>query len=173
MGLVHLYCGDGKGKTTAAIGIAVRAAGSGMEVVFCQFMKGRPTAELNILKSVENIHVFRCERDFGFYWQMSGETKAEAAKGYGEVLKKAIAEAEKYEKCLVVFDEATYAYNYNLIDKKLFESFIKNRKKGTEIVITGREPADFIINIADYISEIKKIRHPFDKGIGAREGIEF
>ena len=113
MGLVHLYCGDGKGKTTAAIGIAVRAAGSGMEVVFCQFMKGRPTSELNILKSVENIHVFRCERDFGFYWQMSEKTKAEAAKGYGEVLKKAIAEAEKYEKCLVVFDEATYAYNYS------------------------------------------------------------
>ena len=81
--------------------------------------------------------------------------------------------AEQKEKCLVVFDEITYALDYGFVDKNEFKNFIENRPFETEIVVTGRNPDDYIVKKADYITEMVKIKHPFDKGIAAREGIEY
>ncbi len=172
-GLIHIYCGDGKGKTTAAAGLSIRAAGNGINVIFCQFMKGRKSGEIKILKNTENINVLRCDEDFGFYWNMSEETKNKAKKSYSSIFKEAVNLSKQKEKCLVVFDEITYALDYGFVDKHEFKSFIENRSFGTEIVVTGRNPDNYIIEKADYITEMVKIKHPFDKGIYAREGIEY
>ena len=172
-GLIHIYCGDGKGKTTAAAGLSIRAAGNGIDVIFCQFMKGRKSGEIDILKNIENITVLRCDEDFGFYWNMSEETKNKAKECYSSLFKEAVLLTEQKEKCLVVFDEVTYALDYGFVDKNEFKSFIENRHFETEIVVTGRNPDDYIKEKADYITEMVKIKHPFDKGIAAREGIEY
>ena len=172
-GLIHIYCGDGKGKTTAAAGLSIRAAGSGINVIFCQFMKGRKSGEIDILKNIENITVLRCDEDFGFYWNMSDETKNKAKECYSRLFEDAVILAKQKEKCLVVFDEITYALDYGFVDKNEFKSFVENRPLETEIVVTGRNPDNFIKEKADYITEMVKIKHPFDKGISAREGIEY
>ncbi len=172
-GLIHIYCGDGKGKTTAAAGLSIRAAGSGINVIFCQFMKGRKSGEIDILKNIENITVLRCDEDFDFYWNMSDETKNKAKECYSRLFKDAVILAKQKEKCLIVFDEITYALDYGFVDKNEFKSFIENRPLETEIVVTGRNPDNFIKEKADYITEMVKIKHPFDKGISAREGIEY
>ena len=156
-GLIHLYCGDGKGKTTAATGLSIRAAGNSMKVVFCQFMKGRDTSELNILNDIPQITVVRCEKDFGFYSTMTEETKAAAKRAYNDILAKAVQLAREYGKtgrCLVVFDEITYAWEYGFIDRGVLTDFVDSRSEGTEIVFTGRNPDKFFVDRADYISEM-------------------
>ncbi|MGN0587780.1 MAG: cob(I)yrinic acid a,c-diamide adenosyltransferase, partial [Oscillospiraceae bacterium] len=79
MGFIHIYCGDGKGKTTAALGLAVRAAGAGINVCFVQFMKGGETAELNILRHISEITVMRCDRNYPFFKNMTETDKTEIA----------------------------------------------------------------------------------------------
>jgi len=170
-GLTHIYHGDGKGKTTAAIGLAIRAAGSGKKVLFTQFMKGSVTSELAILEKVENIRVLRSSKDFGFFYQMSEEDKKEICKEQNRILdeiKKAIEEGT----CdVIVFDEITYAYRYQLLDREKMEQLFDNSDL-VEKIVTGRDPDVFFLERADYITEMKKQRHPFDKGIPARIGIE-
>ncbi len=173
IGLTHVYCGDGKGKTTAAVGLAIRAAGSGKRVVFCQFMKCRKTSEINILEKINGITILRHNEDFGFYRTMDNDTKKRAKEAYSLLLKKAIRIANSFDNCVAIFDEITYAWEYNFICRDELISFVKNKKLCMEIVFTGRNPDNFFIDNADYISEIVKKRHPYDKGIYAREGIEY
>jgi len=172
IGLVHLYTGDGKGKTTAAIGLAVRAAGTGKKVVFTQFMKGRETGELNTLSKIDNIEIIRNDKDLG--WYKRGD--AQQAKAFSELHNKTLDRIEelieKNECDVVILDEITYPYNYDLIDKDRLEKLILDKPKYLEIVLTGRNADVFFSDNADYITEMKKIRHPYDKGISAREGIE-
>ena len=88
-GYVHIYCGDGKGKTTAAIGLAVRAAGRGKKVVIARFLKTEDSGEVEVLRSIPGITVLPCEKTFGFYFQMTEEQKREAALYYGSLLERA------------------------------------------------------------------------------------
>lgn len=173
MGLVHIYCGDGKGKTTAAIGLSIRAAGSGKNVIFCQFMKGRDTSEIKILKEIKNIYVLRHNEDFGFFSSMSDETKQKAKNAYASLLESALKKAKELKNCLLVLDEITYIFNYGFCDIDKFLEFLNNIPQNTEVVMTGRNPDERLVKRADYVSEIKKIKHPFDRGIYAREGIEY
>ena len=99
--------------------------------------------------------------------------KNKAKECYSSLFKEAVLLTEQKEKCLVVFDEVTYALDYGFVDINEFKSFIENRHFETEIVVTGRNPDDYIKEKADYITEMVKIKHPFDKGIAAREGIEY
>ncbi len=172
-GLIHLYTGEGKGKTTAAIGLAVRAAGAGMKVVFAQFMKGRDTSELKSLSSVEGITIVRNNEDLGWFKR---DDEAQAAR-YTEVHNKLLDEIETFimnDGCdLLILDEVTYPYNYGIIDKERLEDLIFNKKEELEIVLTGRDAPEFMKDCADYITEMKKIRHPYDNGIDARVGIEY
>ncbi len=85
-GLIHLYCGDGKGKTTAAVGLSVRAAGAGKRVLFAQFLKDGSSSELNILRALPNVEVACCTQNFGFFKAMDGQTKAAAQKAYSALL---------------------------------------------------------------------------------------
>lgn len=171
--LIHMYCGDGKGKTTAAIGLAIRAAGAGKRVLFTQFMKGDKTGELNSLQKLDNITVLRSDKLFPFYSQMTSEQKDELTDIHNQILD-TIIETIQAGKCdMVILDEITYPYHWKLIDCEKFCDFIKQFKSKVEIVCTGREPDTIFMESADYITEMKCIRHPFEKGIPAREGIEY
>lgn len=169
MGLIHIYCGDGKGKTTASIGLAIRAAGAGMKVCFVQFMKGGDTAELETLNLISNITVKRCNRAYGFVKNMSEEDKTDISACHNELLKYAFEGGFD----LIVLDEFNSAYGYGLMDKALAEKLILNGKEKAEIALTGRKPAEIFLKSADYISEICCVKHPYQNGITARRGIEY
>ncbi len=173
MGLVHIYHGDGKGKTTSAIGLSIRALGAGFKVIFLQFLKGGKTAELETFAKLDGIEVIRCEKDYKFTWLLSDEEKIELKCDHNELLDKAIALCTNDgTKTLLVLDELCATHRLNLIDTEKVEKFIADRHENLEIVITGREPKDELIALANYISEVKKIKHPMDEGVGARKGIE-
>ena len=171
MGLVHIYCGDGKGKTSAAAGLAVRAVGYGKKVVIARFLKNDESGEAKTLKEIPSVHVIPCRETFGFVFQMDEETKKKAA-AYN---KRLFEEAKDLSVTadLLILDEIMAAVNYGMVPEELVISFLKSRPEQLEVVLTGRDPSDRLKEEADYISEIRKVRHPFDKGISAREGIEY
>ena len=171
-GLIHIYCGDGKGKTTAAMGLTVRAAGAGMKIVLTQFMKGDYSSELKILKTLPGIQLVYCEKNFGFVWNMTEEEKQEAKAAYSAQFEKAVHLAVENDADMLVMDEFMSCYELGFLDKIKALEFLKNKPEKLEIVLTGRNPSQELCDVADYISEIKKIKHPFDKGINSRKGIE-
>ena len=168
MGLVHIYCGDGKGKTSAAVGLAVRAAGCGKRVVIARFLKTDNSGEVEILKKIPEVTLIPCRKTFGFVRSMDEETKRECA-AYHKL-------AEHAD--LVVFDEIMAAVNYGMVPERDVLEFLENRPgrdqtDGLEIVLTGRDPSEKLTAAADYVSEICKRKHPFDRGIMARRGVEY
>ncbi len=172
-GLVHIYTGDGKGKTTAAAGLAVRAAGCGMRVLFAQFMKGRQSGEVVEFNKIPEIEVLRADRDYGFYRSMSEQEKILQKKAHDEITERVFERVCKLRDVeLVVLDELASAYEYGQVDRERIIKLLQNHEN-VEIVITGRNPSEDLLEFADYITEMKKVRHPFDRGIAAREGIEY
>jgi len=171
MSMVHIYCGDGKGKTTASVGLAVRAAGCGKKVMFSQFFKDGSSSEISVLRDLPNVELNICTKKHPFFFRMTEEEKEKAKCDYRLLFDKA-EEAVKNGVDLLVMDEAVSACNHGMIDEDAVIELLKNRGE-TEIVLTGRDPSEALVNEADYISEVRKIKHPFDKGIHARKGIEF
>ena len=147
-GLIHILCGDGKGKTTSAIGMAVRAAGNDMKVVFVQFLKGIPTGEVKILKSIPEITLIRADRATSFDYDNIPGLKSL----HNDMLKKAL----NMECDMLILDEIAACYNYGYIDKDLVDDLILNKPDGVELVLTGRNPDEKWIEKADYVSDIKK-----------------
>lgn len=167
--MIHIYCGDGKGKTTAAIGLAVRMAGYNKKVLFMQFLKGSYTGELEILQKCENITVMRCDKNYGFFRSMTDSDKENIIKCHNENLEYVLKNTDSFD--MIVLDEIFAAYNYDLADREKVNEIVEKYKG--ELVMTGRDPQEWFVERADYVSEIKKIKHPYDRGITAREGIEF
>ncbi len=175
-GLIHLYTGEGKGKTTAAVGLAVRAAGAGKRVIFLQFMKGRDTGELHALDKLPGIEILRSKKDFGFYFQMTEEQKKELTEIHNGLLKRALERTLSGEADVIVLDEVTYPINWKLLDETLLRRLLSredDKPYFPEIVCTGRDPREWLADCADYVTEMECVKHPFDRGIGAREGIEY
>ena len=171
-GLIHIYTGEGKGKSTAAVGLSIRCAGRGKKVLYTQFLKDNSSGELAVLSRTENIRVLPCPESYGFYWKMTDSQKEEATKTYSSLLEAAAHEAVAGEYRMLVLDEIIAAYNCNLIDRAYLLEFLKNRPEGLEVVLTGRNPSEELLELADYVSEIRKVKHPYDRGIGARDGIK-
>lgn len=172
-GLIHIYCGDGKGKTSAAIGLAVRAAGCGMKVLFARFLKTESSGELKVLDEIPQITVLHLERSYGFFWTLTEEEKEEVRKMYGELWDRISGEIEQGTWDMLVIDEFMAAYRYGLIARDEALRFLREKPKELEIVLTGRDPDESLVELADYVSEIRKVKHPFDRGIRARKGIEY
>lgn len=173
MGLIHIYCGDGKGKTTASLGLAVRAAGSGMNVHIVQLLKGSETSELNALRLLPNITVRRCDRDYGFTFNMSDENRRQLTECHNNLLLHAETLMNSSSIDMLVIDEFNAAYEYNLLDRELADRIVLQKPERTELILTGRNPQMKFIEIADYVSEINAVRHPYQSGIKARKGIEY
>lgn len=172
-GLIHIYCGDGKGKTTAAVGLAVRAAGTGKKVLFVRFLKNESSGELKILDSVPEIQVIHLEKSFGFYNTLSEKEKEEAKAFYSALWEETVRLASEGEFELLVIDEFMAAMNYGLIPDAEAVKFLKEKPEYLEVVLTGRAPDRRLVEMADYVSEVRKVKHPYDRGISARRGIEY
>ena len=170
-GLVHIYCGKGKGKTTAAVGLSVRAAGAGKKVLFVQFFKNGKTSELEMLKLLPGVKTLVNEKPVNFFLKMDEEQKAEAAEIYSELLDIALKQAVDFD--MLVLDEIISTCHYEIVNESRLVTFIENKPEELEVVLTGRNPSEKLMELADYITEMTKIKHPYDKEIPARKGIEF
>lgn len=167
-GLVHLYWGDGKGKTTAAMGLALRALGHGQRVVIVQFLKDGASGELEGLRRLGAV-VLSGPAGLPFVFQMTTEERAAARAAMDEYLRQALA-----LPCdLLVLDEACAAWELEMVDPDALQSAVLERPAGREVVLTGRSPAPWMQEAADYSTEMRCHRHPFDKGTPARVGVEY
>ncbi|MDR1147433.1 MAG: cob(I)yrinic acid a,c-diamide adenosyltransferase [Spirochaetaceae bacterium] len=169
--MIHIYTGDGKGKTTAAVGLAVRAAGNNKKIVFAQFIKSMPSGELISLEKL-GVVIIRSELRLGFTFLMDEKTKTLCRKEQRRILENAAAAVQKEKPGLIILDEALDALNAAMLDEDALRSFIQTLPADCELVLTGRPVPEWLADIADYYSQIKKIKHPFDKGVKARDGIE-
>ncbi|MDP9750142.1 cob(I)yrinic acid a,c-diamide adenosyltransferase [Thermoanaerobacter pentosaceus] len=172
-GLIQVYTGDGKGKTTASIGLGIRAVGRGFKVYMVQFLKGADTGELHTLKNIENFKVFRFQSTNKFFWTLTEEEK----KILAEDIKKAydfVVEVLKNKKCdVLILDEIMAAIHSKMYTVEDVLKLIDMKPKEMELVLTGRSAPQEIIERADLVTEMKAIKHPFEKGIPARYGIEY
>lgn len=167
--MIHIYTGDGKGKTTAAIGLTIRMAGYNKRVLFVQFLKGSPTGELRLMKKSQHITVIRCDKNYGFSAGMTEADKAGITKCHNENLSYVISRMNEFD--MIVLDEIFAALSLGLADLESVKRIA--RTFGGELVLTGRAPDEWFLKKADYVTEMKKQKHPYDKGITAREGIEY
>jgi len=169
-GLIHIYCGNGKGKTTCSMGLIIRALGSGKKVLLHQFLKNNRSSERKILNSLENLTVIPGKEYDKFTFQMNKEELEQVRETGDAVLSDIVSKASDYD--MVVMDEAVYAIDSGLLSEDNMIEFLQNKPESLEVVLTGRNPSDRLIGMADYVSEICKRKHPFDAGISARLGIE-
>ncbi|MDR3355639.1 MAG: cob(I)yrinic acid a,c-diamide adenosyltransferase [Spirochaetaceae bacterium] len=169
--MIHVYTGDGKGKTTAAVGLAVRAAGSGGKVVFAQFIKSMPSGELAPLEKL-GITVIRSRTRFGFTFQMDAATKELCGNEQRRILDDAAAAVRQQGAAMLVLDEVLDALGAAVLDEDSLRALLRSPGIDCEIVLTGRPVPDWLAEAADYHSHVKKIKHPFDRGVKARDGIE-
>ena len=167
--MIQVYTGDGKGKTTAALGLAVRAVGAGLKVYIGQFLKAGTYSEVELLKKIKNITLEQFGRE-SFIWDVPAvEDIWLAREGLAKV--KGIVSKAKYD--VIILDEINVALNLKLLELEEVVSVIKEAAKRSEVILTGRAAPAAIVKIADLVSEIKDKKHYFNKGIKARKGIEF
>jgi cob(I)alamin adenosyltransferase len=173
-GLIEIYIGDGKGKTTAAAGLCVRCRGRGRRVVLAQFLKTQKTGEISVLENI-GVQVERStKKNPKFVYQMTDEEKAECAGEQARILAAADAALKGSAPAdLLVLDEVIDAVTTGMLGEKPLLDLLDGKPAGTEIVITGHSLPKSLEERADYITEMKKIKHPYDKGVMARSGIEY
>lgn len=171
-GLIHIYCGDGKGKTTTGMGLCVRAAGYGYKVLIYQFMKNNRTSERKVLENVDNITIIDGLEEEKFSFQMTEEEKAQRREFYAGQLEKVtkLAAEEGYD--VLFLDEVIYTIRAGLLSEQPVVDFLDHRPENLEVIMTGQGPGEELLKRADYVSEICMRKHPFEKGIPARDGIE-
>jgi len=173
LGLIHVYYGDGKGKTSSAVGTVIRAASSGYKVLISRFLKNDDSAEVPFLANTENITLIPTEKDYGFFFEMNDETKKEAGKYFTAMLIKSFDMCANNSYNLLFLDEINVAVDLGLVKESLLLEKLKNKPKHLEVILTGRNPSNALIKLSDYACEIKNIKHPYDLGINARKGIDY
>lgn len=172
--MIHIYCGDGKGKTTAAFGLALRASAGGYRVVIIQFLKGRSSCEQTAISAVAGVTLLTADLPDAFSWQMTDRQRQQVLEAHNGLFARGVACCEE-GKTLLVLDELLDAFSEKLIDSEAVMSFLRKQgeQEGVETVITGRNPSAELVELAHYVTEMKKIKHPFDKGAQMRKGIEY
>ena len=168
-GYIQVYTGNGKGKTTAAFGLALRAAGAGLKVYIAQFVKGMEYSEINSLAKLQEFITVKQYGRKGFIKRDPDEEDIQAAReGLREV--REIMCSGEYQ--VIILDEANIATSYNLFSVGELLDFIEAKPEEVELVITGRTADTLIIEKADLVTEMKEIKHYYQKGVKARKGIE-
>lgn len=180
--MIELYSGDGKGKTTAAIGLSIRASAYGIPVVFAQFLKDDSSGEISVLRELDYITVMHSDKFYGFVKNMTDEQKKLVYESYSimldkiEILIKQEIDNNKDSdgiKMVVVLDEVLHALSNCMLDEDRLIDFLTRYRNKVEFVLTGRNPSDKIVEISDYYTEFKNKRHAYENGVFARRGIEF
>lgn len=167
-GLIHLYYGEGKGKTTAAMGLSLRALYAGKTVVILQFLKGTQTGEICLLEQL-GAKVYRGKCGDTFVSGMTEEEKTETRRIQTENLLSAATEKAD----VLILDEVCAAWQLDMVECSLLQRVVLEKPMEQELVLTGRKPADWMLEAADYCTEMRCEKHPFQKGIAARKGVEF
>lgn len=144
-----------------------------MKVVFAQFMKGRDTSELKSLSSLEGVAIVRSDEDLGWFKKEDKEQADRYTKVHNSLLDEIETFIMNGECDVLILDEVTYPYNYGIIDKERLQTFIEDKPAELEIVLTGRNAPEFMTTAADYLTEMKCHKHPYEQGIQARLGIEY
>lgn len=170
--MVHLYHGEGKGKTTAAMGLALRMAGRGRRVVIAQFLKGADTGERRALAALPQVTLLELPEQVKFSFCLTPEERKMEQRRYQVMLEQLREQLKDPELGLLVLDEACAAVNTGLVALEEILSLL-DAASGIEAVLTGRDPAPALLERADYITHFVKQRHPYDRGIPARPGVEF
>ena len=173
-GLIIVHTGNGKGKTTAALGLAIRAWGDGLRVLILQFIKGGwKYGEIETIKRLGEIDGRIELKRLGKGFQRNTDDKAEHIAAAQEALKEAGEAFESGNYDLIILDEINYAVKFELITVEDVKALLAKRPAELHVVLTGRDAKEEIINLADLVTEMKLIKHPYQKGIKAQKGIEF
>jgi len=171
-GLILLYTGNGKGKTTAALGQALRAAGHGFKIAIIQFIKNMgSTGEVKAAKKIFADHLEIYPMGTGFTWDAKDEEELRQAAEKGWALARDKINSGRYS--IVILDELTHALNYGLLNQDGVIQFLKQKPDPLHIIITGRDASDQLIDLADLVTEMKEIKHPYQNGVKAMKGIEY
>lgn len=172
-GLVQIYCGNGKGKTTAAIGLGIRAIGRDLKVIMIQFLKNPDTGECKTLKALEpDFKVFHFEKPRGFTWSLTPEEREEKKLEIKNAMNFARKVLDTGECDILILDEILGAIQAGFVVEDEVSNMIDNKPDTVELVLTGRVLPDALAKKANYISKIEAVKHPMTEGISAREGIE-
>ncbi|HOK67244.1 MAG TPA: cob(I)yrinic acid a,c-diamide adenosyltransferase [Anaerohalosphaeraceae bacterium] len=175
-GLVQIYTGDGKGKTTAALGLALRTAGHGGRVLIYQFLK---PSSLNLgertgLQNIGNITLLSLDEPWDMFESMGDQKAIERIRtAVGKALKKIQTAAHERYYDLIVLDEIVFCLSKGLASMDDIRQLLANRDPCVELVLTGRGATQELMDMADLVTEMKSVKHPFEKGISARRGIEY
>ncbi|WP_027397761.1 cob(I)yrinic acid a,c-diamide adenosyltransferase [Anaerovibrio lipolyticus] len=173
-GLIIVHTGNGKGKTTAALGLAIRAWGDGLRVLILQFIKGGwKYGEIETIKKLGEIDGRIELKRLGKGFQRNTDDKAEHIEAAKEALKEAGNTFESGNYDLIILDEINYAVKFELITVEDVKALLAKRPAELHVVLTGRDAKEEIIDMADLVTEMKLIKHPYQKGIKAQKGIEF
>ncbi|MEA3485517.1 MAG: cob(I)yrinic acid a,c-diamide adenosyltransferase [Candidatus Aerophobetes bacterium] len=173
-GLVHIYTGEGKGKTTAAIGAGIRAVGHGYRVYMIQFLKGGSEfpeyGEVRAIKAFKNFTI----EQFGLsHFVIPGKASDEDLMIISRALKRAQEISSSGEYDLVILDEINIAYKLGLLPLEDLLALLKNKASQTELIMTGRGAPSELLERADLVSQIESVKHPYNSGTKARKGIEY
>lgn len=171
--MIHIYHGDGKGKTTAAMGLALRALGHGWRVCAVQFLKDGASGEARMLASLPGVTVIACPTGGKFTFQMTAEELAAARERQEEALARARGLVEAGACDLLVLDEVLDAVNTGTLAEASLMDTVRACGEHAELVLTGRGPSPDLVDLADYVTEMRCEKHPYQQGIVAREGVEW
>ncbi len=169
-GFIHVYTGNGKGKTTAAIGVGIRATGEGLKVIMIQFMKGRRYSEIDALQHMKNFTVVQFGRDEFVSKEKPDQIDIDLAQ-QGLLYAKDVVQKGQYD--LVILDEINVAVDFHLISLEDLITLIDMKPETVELILTGRYASPEIIKHADIVSEILEIKHPYQTGVQSRKGIDW
>ena len=167
-GCVHIYTGDGKGKTTASLGLGLRAASSGLRVCMFQFLKARGTSSENWLE-FPNFRVICLDQTHPMFGGSEEKLSSCIRKALAKI--KRVMKTRKYD--VIILDELVNCVSEGFIDEKEVLGLIKARPKSVELVLTGRRAPKGLVAAADYVTKLEKVKHPFDNGLKCRKGIEY
>lgn len=171
--MIHVYYGDGKGKTTAAMGLALRMLAAGGRVVIVQFLKDGKSGEVRMLSGRLGVPVFAGVPTGKFTWEMTNEELAAVRKAHDKNLAAALDEVEASGARLLVLDEVLDALAMGLVGAAAVTRVLKRGTGELEVVLTGRNPSEDIASHADYLTEMVCKKHPFEQGVPSREGVEY
>ncbi|MGL5977991.1 MAG: cob(I)yrinic acid a,c-diamide adenosyltransferase [Erysipelotrichaceae bacterium] len=170
-GLIHLYCGFGKGKSTAAFGLVARHSFYGKKILVTQFLKNFKSGEVQYFSKDPNVTIIKTARVEGFFPFMDPELQTQTKQKEMALFQEVIAAAPAYS--LLILDELIDAINLDIIPLDTVVTFLKNKPTHLEVVLTGRNPDDSLVALADYYTQFDALKHPFEQGIAARESIEY
>lgn len=168
-GYVHIYTGNGKGKTTAALGLALRAAGRGFRTYIAQFMKGQTYGELTSVQRVPEITIEQFGKDTFLHVDKATEADKQMAQNGLQAARRAMLSGN-YE--IIVLDEINVAIYFKLIPVSSVVEFVQSKPEEIELILTGRYAPEPLIEVADLVTEMVDVKHYYDRGVSARDGIE-